>query len=124
MTSTVADAGLPSYKLAFYAGSQTHGATGAFVFSQDRVSPNATIAGIMKDWFLSFVIDLDPNTRSFSGLTKPYWPQFTANVNENAGVVSQFNAMEVNLTSIGVVPDPDTSAQCDFFHGQSYVVRN
>lgn len=125
MASALTDAGLPAYKLAFYAGTQLHGATGAFVFSTDSASPNATIAGYMKDWFLSFIIDLDVNTRSFSGLKgKPRWPTFGASIDEDASAVSSFNAMEVNVSSIAVVADPDTSDRCDFFHAQSYVVRN
>jgi len=72
----------------------------------------------MKDWYLGFVINLDPNSISNSGTSKPYWPQY-----QTPGVMN-FTVMDVNYTMIGINPDPDASAQCDFFHGQSYVVRN
>lgn len=70
----------------------------------------------MKDWFVSFTTHLDPNAVSYSGLTKPNWPTY----NDGDG----HRAMNVNYTEIGVVHDFDDSPQCDFFHGQSYVVRN
>lgn len=124
MTAAISDAGLPSYKLAFYAGYESHGATMGFLFSPDQYSGNATIAGSMKDWFLSFIIDMDPNSHNFSGLKKPHFPTFGSSISEDAGTVSYFSTMLVNVTSIGVTHDPDTSDRCDFFHGQSYVVRN
>lgn len=79
---------------------------------------NATLAVIMKEWFLSFAIQLDPNVLNTSGIAKPYWPTYTAPNSTN------FTIMDVNYTQIGSVADFDASPQCDFFHGQSYVVRN
>jgi hypothetical protein len=32
--------------------------------------------------------------------------------------------MDVNYTQIGVIPDLEVSAQCNFFHSRSYDVRN
>jgi hypothetical protein len=52
------------------------------------------------------------------GVWKPYWPQYQA-----AGS-SNFNMVDVNCTQIGVVGDFDVSAQCDFWHGMSCIVRN
>ena len=123
MAAAVSDWGLPAYKLIFDAGSQLHGATGAFLYgttSNTQPSLNETLAHIMKDWFLSFAITLDPNTVSFSSVTKPYWPPYQINGQSN------FNIMDVNYTEIGLENDLyfDATARCDFFHSQSYVVRN
>lgn len=79
---------------------------------------NFTLANIMKDWYLGFVTNLDPNSVSNSGTSKPQWPQY-----QPAGA-ADFTVMYVNYTMLGETPDPDASPRCDFFHGQSYVVRN
>jgi hypothetical protein len=87
---------------------------------------NATIAAYMKDWFISFVTDLDPNAKSFSNNTtneKPFWPLYNAQLGTE-GDVPEFAVMDVNYTQIGVIPDLDVSGKCDFWHGQSYVARN
>ena len=86
---------------------------------------NATIAAYMKDWFISFVTDLDPNAKSFSNSTvnKPVWPLYNSQLGTQ-GDVPEFAVMDVNYTQIGVIPDLDVSGKCDFWHGQSYVVRN
>ena len=87
--------------------------------NQSTVINNATLGYIIKDYFLSFATNLDPNARSFSGTSKPFWPQYTAGVSNVT-----FAVMDVNYTMMGVTEDFDASPQCDFFHGQSYVVRN
>ncbi|TKX18785.1 hypothetical protein C1H76_9046 [Elsinoe australis] len=118
MATATSDYGVPAWKLNFNAGSQLHGATVPFLFSTNSSQiNNATLGYIMKDWFLSFTIHLDPNVQSFTNVSKPNWSQYQQGDDV-------FNVMSVNYTQIGVVPDADASAQCDFFHGQSYVVRN
>ena len=72
----------------------------------------------MRDWYLSFATDLDPNAASYTDIEHPYWPTYTNGQNDN------FSVMGVTYTTLSVKPDPDVSAKCDFFHGQSYVVRN
>jgi hypothetical protein len=77
-----------------------------------------TLANILKDWYLGFVTNLDPNSISNSGTPKPYWPQY-----QEAQDID-FSIMSINYTMMGVTPDFDANERCDFFHGQSYVVRN
>lgn len=120
MASSTSDYSLPTWKLIFDAGTETHGATGEFLYG--LTSNNATLAAIMKDWFISFAVALDPNAHSYSGVKKPFWPDYNAGAYGN--VTSSFRAMDVNYTMMGVKPDPDASPRCDFFHGQSYAVRN
>jgi len=122
LAAALSDAGKPTWKMVFNAGSQVHTATKPFLYGINAngttQANNATLAAIMKDYFVSFATNLDPNAVSFSGTPKPYWPQYQA-MN-----VTSFQVMDVNYTMMGVVPDPDASARCDFFHAQSYVVRN
>lgn len=134
MATAVSDWGQPTWKLIFNAGSQLHGADSPFLWGPARKSPktscslaaltpskapnNMTIANIMKDWYLGFVLNLDPNSVSNSGTPKPYWPQY------QTLDVANFTVMDVNYTQIGAIPDMDASARCDFFHSQSYVARN
>ena len=119
MATATSDYGLPTWKLIFDAGTELHGATVPFLFSTNPSAiNNATLGYILKDWFLSFTIHLDPNVESFTQASKPYWPQY-----QSPGT-SNFTIMDVNYTMIGIEQDYDVSPQCDFFHGQSYIVRN
>lgn len=77
-----------------------------------------TLSYIMKDYFLSFATDLNPNARSFTNTPKPYWPEY------NPVGTNNFTILDVNYTMIGATPDFDATPQCDFFHAESYVVRN
>jgi hypothetical protein len=77
-----------------------------------------TLSNILKDWYLGFVINQNPNTISNSGTPKPYWPQYQS---PNS---SDFSIMSINYTMMGATLDADANARCDFFHGQSYVLRN
>lgn len=153
MASAMADAGIPAYKLIFNAGTQLHGAISPFLFPQSeanskssptnpspsptppqqKVQPNskpptggnnATLTAYMNDWYISFVTDLDPNAHSFSNATdKPHWPLYNSGLGTEDGT-PEFAIMDVNYTQVGVIPDLDVSDKCDFWHGQSYVVRN
>ena len=85
----------------------------------------------MKDWFISFVTDLDPNAVSYSGVDKPFWPRYNANFlggggggGDNMTAVPEFAVMDVNYTQIGVIPDLDVNARCEFLHGGSFDIRN
>ena len=51
----------------------------------------------MKDWFISFVTDLDPNAKSFSNTTldKPVWPLYNSQLGVE-GDVPEFAVMDVN----------------------------
>ena len=119
MATATSDYGLPTYKLTFDAGTELHGATVPFLFNSNTSQiNNLTLGYIMKDWFISFAENLDPNAHSFTKTPKPYWPQYQTPGSSN------FSIMDVNYTMIGVQPDFDVSPRCDFFHGQSYVVRN
>ena len=120
MATANSDWGQPTWKLIFDAGSELHGATVPFLFSTNTSAiNNLTLGYIMKDWFLSFAINLDPNVQTFSNVTgKPYWPQY-----QTPGTAN-FTIMDVNYTMVGIERDYDASPQCDFFHSQSYVVRN
>jgi hypothetical protein len=71
----------------------------------------------MRDWWLSFAIDLDPNKQSWLNIPtggKPNWPLYG-----DAG-----STLVVNETSIGVAVDAEMSAKCDFWQDQSDIVRN
>ena len=88
---------------------------------------NSTLASYMKDWFISFVTDLDPNARSFSPESegKPFWPLYNPRLGTAGdGDGAEFAIMDVNYTQVGVIPDFDVSDKCDFWFGRSWVVRN
>lgn len=60
----------------------------------------------MKDWFISFINDLDPNANTYNDLTdKPHWPVYNPRIGTN-GSVPEFAIMSVNYTEVGVIPGP------------------
>lgn len=117
MATTMADWGQPVWKFLFNAGSQLHGADGPFLWGPESEINNMTLANILKDWYLGFVLNLDPNSVANSGTAKPDWPKY------DAGPYG-FSIMDINYTMMGVTPDFDANPRCDFFHGQSYITRN
>ena len=132
MATAASDWGQPTYKLVFDAGTELHGADSPFLWGPQASVNNQTIADVMKDYYLGFVLNLDPNSVSYSGTPKPEWPLYQG--------AAGFNILDVNYTEIGkidirlyiafadncvgVVPDFDANERCDFFHGQNWIVRN
>lgn len=75
----------------------------------------------MKDYFLAFITDLDPNSVNGSDAgspVRPHWPMYYQESKQ------AFEILQINETAIGVREDEDASPRCDFLHGQSYAVRN
>ncbi|MCJ1476292.1 hypothetical protein MMC13_004958 [Lambiella insularis] len=120
VATAVSDWGLPVYKLVFDAGNELHAALNPFVESVYTLPTgnNATLASILRDYYVSFATALDPNANTYSGIARPAWPVYQQKTS------SDFAVLNITYTTIGASPDPDASVQCDFLHGQSYVVRN
>jgi len=72
---------------------------------------------MMRDWFLSFAIYLDPNRYSWSGVQKRDWELYRS---RNSGVMS------VNYTEVGMVDDRyfDRTKRCDFLWENVAIVEN
>ncbi|OCK94390.1 alpha/beta-hydrolase [Cenococcum geophilum 1.58] len=66
--------GLPAWKMVFNAGFQLHSATSAFLFS-DPILGNTTFGPVLRDYFVSFAVELDPN-RWATVANKTVWPRF------------------------------------------------
>jgi hypothetical protein len=104
----------------FDAGSEIHGATSAFLYSQNLNLPlanNQTLAEIMTWYWISFVIYNDPNP--LRAANAPYWPSY-GGANVSDGNV-EFNTLAVTYTTIGVEPDQQNSPSCDFFDAEGYL---
>lgn len=118
----------PVWKMVFDAGTQLHGADKDFLFNTtfgSQPGQNLTLANMMKDYYISFVTQEDPNAATFINDPKPpTWPEYLDGSEGSEDGGAGFNIMSVNYTQIGAVVDPDAGPRCDFFHGQSYVVRN
>lgn len=105
----------------FNAGAQTHAAVGPFLVDPETLpipAPgyNATLADVMKDWYISFAVHNDPNTQSWSVVEKPRWPVYADGE----------DIMTVNYTEVGVVRDDyyDKTERCDFMWDNAEVVQN
>ncbi|KAL5318370.1 hypothetical protein ACEPPN_013430 [Leptodophora sp. 'Broadleaf-Isolate-01'] len=118
--TAVSRAGLRAYKMVFNAGSQVHGATVPYLFSETiepsgaevlggfvSIAGNGTLAMIMRNYFVSFTRFLDPNALSnnTSQPVTPFWPEY---------ILPRSNVLSVGFDDINVVSDPDDSAQCNF----------
>ena len=119
MASALAGAGLPVWKMIFNDGSQIHGATVPYLFGENAAGSVQTtndpgLALVMKDWFISFATNLDPNAVSYSGIAKPNWPKyFEGNT-----------VMSVNYTMLGAVHDPDDGPRCAFMKENGIDILN
>ncbi|KAI4598471.1 hypothetical protein KJ359_002881 [Pestalotiopsis sp. 9143b] len=119
MALAESSAGLPTYKMIFDAGPQFHGATGSYLFSDNistsgefpfgpiTVPGNATLAAMMRDYFISFAVTLDPNERISSLTDRPQWPAYKSADNDTAILL-------VQDASVRVVPDPDVNERCQY----------
>ncbi|KAJ5002831.1 Carboxylesterase patB [Colletotrichum sp. SAR 10_66] len=107
--------GQPAYKLVFDAGYQFHGTTDYYLYSSvtnadgsnggDFSFPgNATLAKIMRGYYISFALNHDPNGDG-DKKEKPTWPKYQE---ENSEV------LWVGYTDIEGRADPDNSANCQF----------
>ncbi|KAI5200239.1 hypothetical protein AUEXF2481DRAFT_82451 [Aureobasidium subglaciale EXF-2481] len=117
---------MPTWKMNFFAGTELHGATAPFIASANNASGNATLSLIMKDYFASFVINLDPNGMSLGNFSKPYWPAFNLKTagTQIGGQVPENMVMRVNQTNMAPEVDTDVSARCDFVSSQGFQIRN
>lgn len=115
------------FKLTFAAGSQLHGATGAFLASNTTGWPRASnhsLAEIMSSYWISFAVTQDPNPLRVP--EAPMWPSYMSGGNGTVanGESVGFDVLGITVASIGANPDPDASAQCDFFGSRGYQIRN
>ncbi|KAI1863342.1 uncharacterized protein JN550_009662 [Neoarthrinium moseri] len=118
LANAVATDGVASFKLVFNAGYQLHGATGPFVFNKDinpdgsldigfgyPIGGNTTLAGYMRDWYVSFVLNLEPNGYTYGLSPAPHWPRYGSGGHE---------VMYVEKNAISAINDPEKSCQCKF----------
>ncbi|KAL7932819.1 hypothetical protein V8C35DRAFT_328039, partial [Trichoderma chlorosporum] len=107
---------VPAYKSIFDAGVYVHSAADFPIFDTQIFTIDTSVATAVKDYLLSFIINLDPNTfQSISNQTRTHWPRYRQ---------KSYDALNVQDSSITALKDPDASARCDFLQSQSAIVRN
>lgn len=106
----------PSYKSVFDAGVYVHAAADFPIFTPQIFTVDTSVATAIKDYLLSFIVDLDPNTfPSVSNQTRIDWPTYKQ---------GNFTILTFQDTTIIPSKDPDASDRCDFLRSQSSIVRN
>ena len=113
------------FKMIFSAGSQLHGASDPFLWSNDISYPgvNRTITDILSSYYISFTITEDPNPLRASNAL--FWPSYSAGGGSPAiGEADGFSVLSITTESVVTESDPDASPQCDFFSSQGYAVSN
>ncbi|CAI0645327.1 unnamed protein product [Colletotrichum noveboracense] len=107
--------GQPAYKLVFDAGYQFHGTTDYYLYSsvthadgsnggEFSFPGNATLAKIMRGYYISFALNHDPNGDG-DKTAKPSWPKYQEDDSK---------VLWVGYTDIEGRADPDNSANCQF----------
>ncbi|KIW41260.1 uncharacterized protein PV06_06833 [Exophiala oligosperma] len=115
------------FKLTFAAGTELHGATNAFISSNQTNYPSAnnlTLAHIMTSYWVSFTVFHDPNP--LRDTRAPYWPSYVSGAqgSKSEGEGVGFTVQAVTYNSITPMRDPDAAAQCDFFNSRGWQIRN
>ncbi|KAH7015865.1 Alpha/Beta hydrolase protein [Ilyonectria destructans] len=117
IAQAVADAGAPAYKLVFNSGYQFHSATGYFIYSNyinadgsrttggASIPGNATLATLLRNYFISFTIHQDPNALTVNDISAPSWPKYDSETPE---------IMYLSDSGVRVRDDPDVSQRCQF----------
>ncbi|KAI0467815.1 Alpha/Beta hydrolase protein [Xylaria cf. heliscus] len=116
--ASIAATDTPVFKLVFDAGTQIHLSEGPFLNDLNYASgpgANITIANVVKDFYLSFAIHLNPNAESWSNVLKPVWPDYKSG-----------KVMSINYTEIGAVSDVyyDNTDRCRFFQDNDEIIQN
>lgn len=140
IASAASKAGLATYKMIFGTGTQFHGATQPFLFSETinreslknieiidgyllitsdwtasgetsfgpvTIPGNATLASILRDYFISFAIAIDPNSTPSSTTARPTWPSYRSADDESVILRLQDNGIMISQ-------DPDINARCQY----------
>jgi hypothetical protein len=113
---------VPTWKLFFNAGIKLHGAVDVFAFAPRGLTGNNNIEAAIKNWYISFFVNLDPNKRVSGvqpitiGGSIPTWTSYSTPANANT--------MYVTDTTFASRADPDASAKCQFFSDNRARVLN
>jgi carboxylesterase type B len=117
IAQSVADAGLPTYKMVFNASFQIHGATspslysdiinadGSVIVSGVFIEGNFTLAEIMRSYWISFTRALDPNEHASGSAEVQPWEPYRSD---------DPNVLLVGRSEIETINDPDLTVQCQF----------
>ncbi|KAF2018793.1 alpha/beta-hydrolase [Aaosphaeria arxii CBS 175.79] len=113
-TMAAAAAGVPSWKLYFQASPYVHGASSFYSVGDSSASMNPTLANTIKDYIVSFVLELDPNVwkKSPQQSKRPDWSRYT-----------QASVLHIDDGSIKLKADPDANDVCDFWFLRSDISR-
>lgn len=107
---------VPAYKTIFDAGVYVHSAADFPIFNAEIFTIDTSVATAVKDYLVSFIVSLDPNTfPSVSRQTRINWPRYRE---------GDYTILRVQDSTIIHQRDPDASDRCDFFRSQSAIVRN
>lgn len=113
VTIAMANARFPVWKLRFDAGVPIHGQILAYLFPRSSAVPYPEIATMLKDYFLSFDITQNPNTLSFSTVSKPAWPPY-------GPCEPMLDDVTAPITELSLAQN----LKCDFFFDNNAVTRS
>jgi hypothetical protein len=112
IASGVAGVGLPAWKMRFASGTGNARFERRLPHRSIGTSGNATLAAQLKQWFVSFVAELDTN--ALQNVSKPAWPQYH---------IGNYQILDVEQRSIGIEVDRGAGSRCQFFQEQAAIAR-
>ena len=118
-------AGAPTWKLFFDAGTKLHVATENYLIGTSGSTFNPQLEYLMKNYFISFFINMDPN-KVVSGLEaapaiRPTWLEYKGSVPQGSSGYYQQETkpkpqvLHLRDKSIDTMDDPDDNEKCRFF---------
>ncbi|ETS73837.1 hypothetical protein PFICI_14783 [Pestalotiopsis fici W106-1] len=131
IASAVSRRGLDTFKMIFDAGSQIHGATHPFLFS-DTVNAsgeithgpitlpgNEKLAALLRTYFITFTIYADPNEGPADDerRVRPIWRRYLETKTDNKKILVLRNSTDPASTTR--IDDPDDNNRCAFFESSS-----
>lgn len=106
-------AGVPSWKLYFKASPYVHGASSFYFVGDSSISGNKPLADLMKDYLVSFVLELDPNVWKKSPQSQnPNWSKYTIP-----------SVLHIDDNSVKLNADPDANGVCDWWFSRSDISK-
>lgn len=113
-------AGMPTWKMFFDAGYKLHGVEDAYITGAPGSTGNPRLESAMKDYFVSFFVNTDPNQPVPGVMTpapqKPHWPLYSSGGSQGA-------VLGVTDTTFDVITDPENSAKCRFYQKNNALIR-
>ncbi|KAH7378570.1 Alpha/Beta hydrolase protein [Cadophora sp. MPI-SDFR-AT-0126] len=111
--------GMPTWKMFVDAGYKLHGVSDSYIQGAPNSTGNPPLESAMKDYFVSFFVNADPNQPVPGVLApasqQPHWPLYSSGGSQGA-------VLGVTDKTLDVIPDPEDSDKCRFYQKHNALI--